>query len=460
MPQSATVGDSCLGSEIVSSSDPPFYEEVLDWVTAKFRQVGLPRPLCKRLAIIISGLVASQKATIGDLSSAVKGLEVSKAKDESIARRLQRILRDARLDPALLPLIFRPLLPELLRSHLLAHAANASVPACHHQRFTGVVIILDESTQEDRVHLAVVGVPIGALVVPLAVRTWRQNVSLPEGEYWTQIIGMLQEVQEMLPPELRAHVLLVADRLYGVPRMLNILLALGWHWLLRVQGQSQVLMRDGTCKPLRALVPRPGTQWMGGFSEGVPSTEPESEILGVFKGAGWHRSQVVAVWAEEETEPWLLLTSLAATPQRVAEYAQRWAIERLFLSWKSHGWDLESLQMSSPQRLARYLSALALATIWTLVCGVTHVTTRIQARLSRCPQPTNHCVQPRLPGFDLPTTDHRSLFAKHSLISWGRHILHHAYCQLFTPPMHWLLPDWQAPTWSTHSQLLLAHHPL
>ncbi len=416
MPQAATVGYSSLGPEIVPSSDRPFYDEVLGWVTARLRPVGLRRPLCKRLAVVVSGLVASKKATIGELTTAVEGLDVSKAKDESIAGRLQRVFRDARLDPTLLPIIFRPLLPEILRSHLLAHAANVSVRGFHHQRFVGIAVVLDESSQEDRVHLAVVGMPIGAVVLPLAVRTWPQNVSLPEGEYWTQITGMLQEVQEMLRPELRAHVLLIADRLYGVPRMLDILTALGWNWLLRVQGQSRVLLSDGTCRPLRSLVPRPGTQWTGGFSEGAPSTEPEPEILGVFKGAGWRRSQVVAVWAEGETEPWLLLTSLPATPQRVTEYAGRWAIERLFLSWKSHGWDLEASGIHDPQRLGRMLTGLAIATLWRLAMALPTALQHLAdlaSRVARTPR------QLRLPGFSAPP---RPWAAKYSLLTWGAKI--------------------------------------
>jgi hypothetical protein len=155
-------------AEIVPSSDSPFYEEVLRWVTTTLRPAGFPKPLCKRLAVIISGLVASEKATIGQVSTAVEALAISEAKGESIARRLQRALDDGRLDPPLLPLLFRPLLPELLRSKLLDHAANVGSGVFHHERFVGVTIILDESSQEDKVHLAVAGIPIGGVVLPLA----------------------------------------------------------------------------------------------------------------------------------------------------------------------------------------------------------------------------------------------------------------------------------------------------
>src|SRR3989304_655757 len=115
MPQSLSVDQPTLDTEILPPSDLPFYQEVLHWVTTKLQPAGFPKPLCKRLAVIISGLVASEKATIGEVTTAVEVLAISQAKSESIARRLQRALQDARLGPALLPLLLRPLLPELLR---------------------------------------------------------------------------------------------------------------------------------------------------------------------------------------------------------------------------------------------------------------------------------------------------------------------------------------------------------
>ena len=111
MTQGPCAGQPLLGTTIVPATQTPLYEGVLAWVTGSLTPVGLPRPLSKRLAVAISGLVMSNRATVGEVSSAVSALGVSQAKGESIARRLQRTLRDARLDPSLLPLIFGGLLP-------------------------------------------------------------------------------------------------------------------------------------------------------------------------------------------------------------------------------------------------------------------------------------------------------------------------------------------------------------
>lgn len=426
---------------IVPPCDSPLYREVLDWLTANLHPAGFSLPLCKRLAVVVCGLVSSKKATLGDLSTAIEALFISPAKGESIARRLQRTLQDAHLDPSVLPRLFRPLLPELLHNHLLTHRANPGSPALHHARFVGVVIIFDESSQADNVHLAVAGVPIGGVVLPLAIRTWQQNAPLPEGEYWTLLTGLLQEIQAILPAELREHVLLTADRLYGVPRMVDLLIALGWHWLLRVQGQTQVRLRDGTCRALRTLVAKPGTQWSSGFGDEPTTQTAPAQPVGVFKAAGWRRSQVVAVWAEGEAEPWLLLTSLTAKLERVADYAQRWAIERLFLSWKSHGWDIEASGIHDPQRLGRLLVGLALATLWRLAMALPKalgLLADLAARVGGCAR------QLRLPGLAAAP---RPWAAKFSLLTWGAKIAQGAALCVRTPALCWRLPYWEGRTW-------------
>ncbi len=441
MPQIVSRVQPGSDADIVPPSDLPFYEEILDLLTTRLSPHAFPRPLCKRLAVIICGLVKSEKATVGEMTTAVKTLAISQAKDESIARRLQRTLQDTRLDPSLLPRILRPLLPEILHNHLLAHRANSGSPAFHHARFVGVVIVFDESSQQDNVHLAVAGMPVGGVVLPLAIRTWQQNAPLPEGEYWTLVAGLLQEIQEMLPPELRDHVLLTADRLYGVPRMLDILTALGWNWLLRVQGQTQVRQRNGVCCPLRTLVPKPGMQWSSGFGNDTSTETGEPEPVGVFKAAGWRRSQVVAVWAAGQAEPWLLLTSLTAKTERVAEYAQRWAIERLFLSWKSHGWDIEASGIHDPQRLGRLLTGMVLATLCRLAIALPAALSQLADLAARAGRGARQLC---LPGFKAPP---RPWAAKFSLLTWGAKVAQGASLCTRTPALCWRLPYWEGRTW-------------
>ena len=53
------------------------------------------------------------------------------------------------------------------------------------------MIILDESTKADQVHLLRASLPYWGGSLPLAWEVWEQNVPLPEGEYWHRVEQVL-----------------------------------------------------------------------------------------------------------------------------------------------------------------------------------------------------------------------------------------------------------------------------
>jgi hypothetical protein len=379
------------------------------------------------------------------------------------------------LDPhRLLPDLTRALLPVLLAEVERTHAhtigttgttgttpAHADHMRGHHGRWLGVRVVIDETTKDDGVHVLVVGLAYRGTVVPLALRTWPQNVPLPEGAYWDAVGATLWEVHAALPAVLRAHVLVLADRGYGVPTFLDLLRALGWQWLVRVQGQTRLRLPDGTERSLRALAPAPGTTWIGATVRDTTgdTTGDTTTLLMVFKKAGWRHVQVVALWAVGQEEPWLLVTSLDASPTRWRDYAVRWAIERLFLSWKSHGWALERCGVTAPPRLARLLVGYCLATWWLLAAALpgaqvhlAELASRATRRTGRPPGGLGPVWQLRLPLVPLP----RPWLAKLSLLTQGQQVFARTACRLATPPLCWRFPDWHAPTWS--QQCLHVYH--
>jgi hypothetical protein len=445
----------------------PLYATVLGWVEGRLSGRGYARPLCKRLAVLLVGLLAGERATLGAVAGAVRGLAVSGAKEESIARRLLRVLEDARLDPErLLPDLFAGLLPELLKGQLAAHAANAGAGAAHHARFRPLRLVVDETSVDERAHVLVVGLAYQGLVLPLAARVWRQNAPLAEGEYWAALGQLLWQAHGLLPPELRGHAVLLADRAYGVPRMLDLLGGLGWAFVLRAAGGARVRLPDGAEVPLRALAPRPGALWLGGTDPRAADAGPSAadEAAQVFKGAGWRRCRVVAAWAVGEAEPWLLLTDLPAAAARLRDYAARWAIERTFLAWKGHGWDLEACGLRDPARLGRLLSGLAAATLWRLACALPLAAAHLDdlaARAARRPAGPPRATQLPLPWgrpdpADPPPAAARPWAAKFSLLSWGAKAARAADLRTTTPALRWELPPWDAPTWSGQCRLAYA----
>jgi hypothetical protein len=462
----------------------PLSESVLTWISERLAQRGYPRPLCKRLALLGTGLVAGEEGTLSGVSSTVHGRGITPAKEESVARRVLRIIGDGRLDPeTALPALLADLVPLLLQHAVRAHAANAGSGTRQHRRFVGVRVVVDETSEADEVHVLVAGLAYRGIVLPLAVRTWPEGAAMADGAYWTALGGLLWTVHRLLPPELRDHVLLVADRAYGIARMVELVLSLDWAWLLRVQWQTRVLRRAGRSCAIGALVPRPGAIWLGHHDPPAtrdapvvgedrdavaaearaepPEASGAGEPTAVLRVTGGRASQVVAVWPVGEAEPWPLVTNLPGTRARRRGYAQRWAIERLFLGWKTHGWDLDAAGPTEAVRLGRLLTALVVATLWRLAAALPvalqHLAALAQraAGRPRTADPPAAVWQLRLPLWPTPAPDPpappgaaRPWVAKFSLFTLGTRVVRHTPCRVATPALCWTFPDWDAPTWS------------
>lgn len=448
----------------------PLAQTMRSWIDEQLAGQGYPVPLRKRLAVLVSGLLMSEKATVSAVAASIAGLAVSSAKEESIVRRLERVLEDARLAPErVLPDLFRAVLPRVLASALAAHAANEGTTAFQHRRFRPVEIILDDSSQGEHVHLLVGGLAYHGIVLPLAVRCWRQNEPQAPGDYHSLVVGVLSEIHSLLPAALRDHVRFVADRAFGHPAVVTLLQSLGWDWVLRTQRQVRVQLRDGRVVTAQDLAPRPGPAGV------VPPADlaPEEVVLtpddpiAAFKGAGWLPCHVVAVWAVGEAEPWLLITSLPLSAARLKEYARRWAIERLFLSWKSHGWQIETSGIHDPLRLARWLTGLVLATWWRIACAVPLAQAFLADLADRAARPSRsrRPQQLRLPGWSAAVqgrsvaaarSSARPWCAQFSLFTWGTKAVRATPARTHTPAHSWAFPAWEAPTWfeqcaATHS---------
>ena len=449
-PVSATPG-ALLAAGPAPASEQPLYASLLTWIEAALRDQGHPRPTCKRLALLVAGLLDGEQGTPSAIARSAFTQGIGTAQQEpSVARRVARLLDDPHLDPAcLLPDLATAVLPTLLADVCRAHTHTGGAQphhATHHARWIGVRLIVDETTHTDQTHVLVVGLAYRGTVLPLGVRTWPQTTALPDGTYWSALGSLLWEVRAALPAVLRDHVLVLADRAYGVPRLFDLLAALGWQGVIRVQGQTRVQLADGTERALRTLVPRPGTQWTGYTSPLPPASDAACAPapLPVFKRAGWRALHVVAAWAEGQAEPWLLVTTLAPSPARLADYAARWAIERLFLAWKSHGWPLETTRVTAPRLLARLLTGYVIATWWLLAAALPVAAAHLAALARHAGRPQPYPVQLRLPLFP-PTPP---VPAKRSLLTYGRQAFHQTPGRSATPPLCWRFPDWDAAPWA------------
>jgi Transposase DDE domain len=219
-----------------------------------------------------------------------------------------------------------------------------------------VVLTLDETPggTKGRLRCMKLAIAYRKRVVPVAwecYRAYRPRLPMP-----LLLARLLGRAARALPPGL--GVTLLADRGLCWPDVVDCCTRLGWHYVLRLQGQTRVRLPDGTERAARGLARRRGARW---FGRGVAA----------FKGAGWREANVVAVWEKGCKEPWLLVTDLPATFMRCRNYCRRVWCEQTHRDEKSHGFNWQLSRVRDPSHATRLLLVMALATLLCLSLGTT-----------------------------------------------------------------------------------------
>ena len=456
-----------------------------DWVTTLLAGSDEPVTLVKRIAFLLAGLVRADNGIPHQIARSAHALlrnqsDAPRPRVASVDRRVARTLDDARLDPdRLLRLVAPRAVHALLADRVATHESHArehGIPPMRttagagagagagahdgpHGRWRAVRVVLDETSIDDRLHAIVAGIAWQGLVIPVAVRTWPQNVPMDEGAWRGAIVDVLREVHAALPPTLRAHVTVVADRAYGCAAVFDHVSGLGWSFVVRMQGQTRVRLPDTTVVSARDLVRKPGDRWRApGAPWDVATTTTDVDggpLVATFKTHGWRPTHVVATWPRDQAEPLLLLTTDRPDAEALDAYARRWGIERTFVAWKSRGWGVERTGVTCPARLGRLLTLHVIATWWVLATAAAATPTileRVARRRRRRPTgaPSTGTATRR---------PWRPREAMEGLFRIGRMILKEADARTSTPPRRWALADWDAPCWSDQCLAAVASPP-
>lgn len=248
------------------------------------------------------------------------------AKSASTRRRFERLLDNDRLWPRLAQ-------RDLARS-LLGPWAGLTIR-----------LILDETPKANNLRALCIRLAHAYRALPLATVCYRPD-ALPQ-PLPALIRSLLRQVQTCLPAG--CLVVLLADRGLAWPLLVDWCQQHGWHYVLRLQGQTHVRFPDGTERPVRQLVPQPGSQWLGKAD--------------VFKKAGWRGAHVVAIWKRGRKEPWLLVTNERASLRHCGVYGQRMWVEESFRDDKGSGFHWEKSQVNDAAHATRLLLVLALAMV-------------------------------------------------------------------------------------------------
>ena len=390
---------------------PSLYQQVYQQIKTTTAPFGVRQTSVVRLALLVCGILAARTCVLTRVADELDGLALTAAqRPESIGRRLRRTLNDRLLTAAH---CYSPVVRSVLAASLGA------------SRVREVVLVLDESTHTDRIHLLRVSLAYRGGSLPLAWALWPQNTAQPPGSYWRAVEQVLTTVAALIP--LGQPLVVLADRAYDVPAFVDALTRRGWSWVVRTKAGSDLKLRDrrGREHALRAFVhrhlARPGQRWqMRGLA---------------FKTAGWRRVSLVGVWAKGQSEPLVVLTDRRARLAVLALYRQRFWIEPGFRQDKTAGWQWEASQVMELDHHERLVLALAWATLVTLCLGSAVAAERVALEVAKPPRPA---------GTRPPATRPH---ARQSLFTLGlaqvRRSLYRGWVRIC-----WLLPDLHQSSWT------------
>ncbi len=387
----------------------PIFQEVFQRIRTTATPRQLPYAACCRLALLVTGILAAKSSVLAHIAAELDALHVTQASTaESIARRLRRTLNDPHLTPAG---CYTPVLKQVVDwPQLLAGSRR-------------VVLVIDESTKADEIHLLRVSLPYWGGSLALAWAVWQQNVPLPEGEYWRQVDTVLTTVAALVPSNL--EVIVVADEFFAIPAFIERLQAYGWHWAIRITPNGSHRFRDQQGREsrlgerVRHQVRQPGQRWK---ARGA-----------VFKEAGWYAVSLIAVWTPGAEEALVVLSDLPPDWGVLRHYDRRFWTEPGFRNDKRKGWQWEASQVQGVDHHAVLLLGMAWASLVTLCLGVEEARARLAAAAARP-------VDGKRPG--------RPRHARESVFTLGLGQLRAWLYRTWHRALRWCLPEVDSASWS------------
>jgi len=257
----------------------------------------------ERIALLVTGMISARNASPAQVAKALGRLQLTGASAESLERRIRRLENDKEMKASL---CFHP----FARAHL------------RYGRATELLLVLDPTTQEDKIVMVSVAVWFRGRALPLAWAIWPGNTPLEGDGFWKRIDRLLDEVVPLLPAQV--SVTLLADRAFGCPAFIDLLVKRNWHYILRIQGQTVCQDRMGRQRAVQSL---------------VPFRNRRAKLRGlVFKKNGWRSASVVAFWGKRHDKPLCLVSDLKPGWSLLHLYRRRYPIEAHFRDCKSYGW--------------------------------------------------------------------------------------------------------------------------
>lgn len=414
----------------------PLYQEVLDQISAVTGEQRLRVTAQRRLALLVLGMLAAQSCVLNRVAIELHSLALTQAQQvESILRRLRRTLSSAALTAAA---SYQPAVRQVVDWEAVRRSGQP------------VVLALDESDQEDRLHLLRLSLVYRGSALPLAWSLWESPAALPEDGYWGLVEQVLEQAAAVLPADL--DVLVLADRAFDIPAFVDRVSARGWHWLVRCKAAGTLRFRDphGREREVRRLVQRhlrrPGQRWR---------TRGQ-----VFKRAGWRTASLVGEWAPDEEEPLVVVSDLGPAWGLLRRYDRRFWLEAGFRQDKSRGWQWEASQVAGLAHQQVLLVGMAWASLVTLCLGAQQAVRELREldlRQHRRQRSAAHRSSRSRGCRGRGVTRPQPQRPRASLFTLGLRQVRTVLYQQLEQAVKWLLPDPLGPSWQ--DQWLRAQAP-
>lgn len=156
--------------------------------------------------------------------------------------------------------------------------------------------------------------------------------------------------------------IVLADRGFGHIELMKIVKQLGWHFRIRLKGDTWVHLTNGKSHQVRSLMPPVGKGSCYAF---VWLTQRQYGPLHL---------ALAQVITPKGTEKWAIISDEPVGRHTFDEYGLRFNIEENFLDDKSGGFNLEDSELRDSMALSRLCLILATTTIYLVSTGSAVIT--------------------------------------------------------------------------------------
>jgi hypothetical protein len=209
----------------------------------------------KRVTTLLVGIIRSKSASPAAIANAINELCLTDATTESIERRIRLIENDNKIN---------------YQTCFASFVKRFSMPS-------NVILIIDPTTQDDRIVKLTAAIWYRGRALPLAWLTWPANKKLKGDGFWKRVEFLLDMVDQLIPKNV--NVICIADRAFGSPSFIDLVTKRNWHYIVRI-------LKTTRCKDIKGIICP--------VSELIPQQVDRAKMQGyLFKKAGWRPASIV-----------------------------------------------------------------------------------------------------------------------------------------------------------------------